>query len=139
MNKQAKQPKPRIKELEDELTGNITDQQATTETGKRDVKSDSYSKTQERKYRTFNIRQGNRRRHPTRVLNQYYAVNKDTENAQSIFEKALIHEDEGSKLDKVYKPKAHDMIADQMGIVTTALDNYVKSKKRFVRSMPVGV
>jgi len=138
MNKRKNVP-DRLKDLESELIGNITDQQAEIETGKDEIKTDKTSKDVEKGYRMFNITQGKRRRHPDRVLSQYNAIRQTTENAESIFEKALLHEDESYGLDAVYKPSGHNMIADQLGVVTTALDNYVKSKQRFARSMPVGV
>jgi hypothetical protein len=139
MNKRPDgQPTSRRGQLEKELVGEITDNVAQMETGK-DLVNTAASQRAERGMRMFNINQGWRRRHPARVLHQYNAINKTTESAETVWEKALLHEDERTDIPEEYKPKEHDMVANQMGLVGTALDNFKRSKGRFTRSQPVGV
>lgn len=134
-----KRPASRRTELENELTGKITDQASLVETGKDEKKDDAYSRTVERRNHLFNIQQGHRRRHPQRVLERYNAINDTTESAETTWEKALMHEDNRIDLPEVYKPSDHEMVANQMGLVSAALDNYAKSKGKFTRSQVVGV
>lgn len=126
-------------ELEKELIGQITDEQTVAETGRFEKKNDAYSQRKEKQMRRFCIQQGVRRRHPDNVLSKYHAINKDTESAETQWEKALLHEDQRVDVPEEYKIKQHDMIANQMGLVNVALDNYVKSRGKFTRTQIVGV
>lgn len=138
MNKRP-QGVPRRTELEKELIGDITDEQTVAETGRYEHTNDQYTKASHKQNRRFAIQVGVRRRHPEKVLSQYHEINKGTESAQSQWEKALIHEDQRVEVPEEYKIKQHDMIANQMGLVGIALDNYVKSKGKFSRTQIVGV
>lgn len=131
--------KGKRQELEDELTGKITDQQALVETGKNENKDDPFSKAREQEMHRFNIVQGRRRRHPKRVLQQHKAIDEQTENAESVWEKALLHDQERIGLSEEYKPKDHELVANQMGLVQTALTNFGRSKGRFTKTNIVGV
>jgi hypothetical protein len=126
-------------ELEKELIGEITDEQTKAETGRFENTDDKYTLKKDRQQRTLSISQGVRRRHPDKVLHQYHTINRDTESAESQWEKALLHEDQRADVPEEYKIKQHDMIANQMGLVTVALDNYARSKGKFSRTQIVGV
>lgn len=49
-----------------------------------------------------------------------------------------MHEQQRVEIPQEYKPKDGGMVANQVGVVTTALDNYTKSKGKFTRVTPVG-
>ena len=86
------------------------------------------------------IKQGIRRRHPKYVLGQYKTIREQTTKIQSAWEKALVDEDERVHLDKDYQwtPET-SLMSNQMGVVTTALDNYAKSKFKLEKTHIVGV
>jgi len=126
-------------ELENELVGNITAQAGAMETGKDRVMDDPYSLSKFRSNRIFNISQGKRRRHPDLVLHQHAALNRDTHSAETVWEKALLHDDKRAELPQEYKPKESGMVANQMGLVTTALQNFANSKAKLTREQPTGV
>jgi len=80
------------------------------------------------------IQQGWRRRHPNRVLHQFDGVSQQQSKAKTLFEQALLHETKRSSLPKEYRPNDDaDGMANQMGLVTTALDNYKGSKEKLSR------
>ena len=88
------------------------------------------------------IRQGIHRRHPRTVLNQYQGVQSTTENAESVWEQALMQEQKRQGLDKIFASDGGgdvDMMVNQMGLVQTALKNYENSKYKLERSHMVGV
>lgn len=129
----------RRSELEKELIGDILTQQETTETGKdRSKDGNQFHRENLRDWRSFAIKQGVRRRHPTRVLSQYAQIVKETSNAETAWEKALLHEQERLEIPEEYKT-SDGMIANQTGLVTTALDNYKRSQNKFERTMLTGV
>lgn len=138
MNKRPEKSVPnRIKDLEDELTGKVAMSQLDADTGK-DTQKPGKSTTKLhndalREYRQFAIKQGRRRRHPKTVLAQFDAITKTTSNAESAWERALMHEQERVEVPQEYQAKDADMIANQVGLVTTALDNYMKSQNKFDR------
>lgn len=125
-----KRPGGRRSEVEDDLVGQTTDQQALMETGKDKNVADPYSLQHEKRYRKLNISHGHRYRHPDRVLHQYATINKDTEHAESVFEQALIGEDERTNLPSTYKPKGHTMVANQLGVSQIAEKNFASKKKK---------
>jgi Fe-S cluster assembly scaffold protein SufB len=108
------------------------------ETGKYENTHTSLSRDAREQNRIFQIKQGRRRRHPDRVLAQFEQITKETENASSAWEKALMHEQQRVEVPSEYKAKDRGMVANQVGLVTTAMDNYVKSKGKFERIAPVG-
>lgn len=129
---------PRRKSLEDELTGEIVDQKQEVETGKYENTHTRFSRNATEANRIFQIKQGRRRRHPDRILAQFTQVMKETENASSAWERALMHEQQRTEVPQEYKAKDRGMVANQVGLVTTAMDNYIKSKGKFERVAPVG-
>lgn len=129
----------RRSEIEKELIGDIEERSAVAETGKSHDVSDPYSKKHMAAYRQFSIKQGVRRRHPERVLAQFAQIVKETSNAESAWEKALLHEQQRTEVPTEYKPNDGGMIANQTGLVTTALDNFSRSKGKFERTFLTGV
>ena len=125
-------------DLEKDLIGDITDQQALVETGRDGTHSNKYHLSGRARNRQFNIMTGTRRRHPRYTLNQFSEITKQTSNAESAWEKALMHEQERTEIPQDFRLK-EGMIVDQVGLVTTALDNYVKSKGKFSRTHLTGV
>lgn len=128
----------RKQELEQELTGKIIDQAQAVETGKYENTKTNLSRNARTANRMFQIRQGKRRRHPDRLLNQYQTIKEETTNANSAWEKALLHEQKRIEVPTEYKAKDSGMVANQLGLVTTALNNYMKSKYKLERVAPVG-
>jgi len=130
----------RRSELEKDLIGDIAETNARIETGKdRMTDKDPYMQRAMSDYRRFAIKQGVRRRHPDRVLAQFSQIAKETSNAESVWEKSLMHEQERTEIPEEYKADDGEMIASQTGLVTTALDNYVHSKGKFERTVLTGV
>lgn len=128
----------RRKELEDELVGEIVNKKQVVESGKYENTHTKTGRAAREQNRIFQIRQGRRRRHPDRVLAQFQQIVKETENASSAWEKALMHEQQRVEVPQEYKARDSGMVANQVGLVTTALDNYMKSKGKFERVAPVG-
>jgi hypothetical protein len=128
----------RRKQLEDDLVGDITDAAHEVETGKYRNTSTTQSKRGLKATRQLGITQGRRRRHPHRVLAQFDTITNQTNNASSAWEKALMHEQQRVEVPQEYKATDGGMVANQVGVITTALDNYTKSKGKFTRVTPVG-
>lgn len=124
--------------LEAELIGDITDKHADFESGKPRHETAEQTAT-EQKMRTLNIRQGLRRRHPHSVLANFKAITQETTNAESAWERAMMHEQERTTLPTEYVPGDGGMMTNQIGLVTTALDNYKQSKGKFQRTTLVGI
>ena len=140
MNKRPSGTKDnRSKQLEDELTGQIESQKALVETGRDEKKDTKYKQEANSAYRAFATKQGRRRRHPDRVLAQFAAISETTSNAESAWEKALMHEQERVEVPSDYTPKEDDMIANQSGLVTTAMQNYEASRAKLERYHLSGV
>jgi hypothetical protein len=125
-------------QLEDDLVGEIIDKKQIVETGKHENETTVYGKQQREINKIFQIKQGRRRRHPDRVLAQFKQIVDQTENASSAWEKALMHEQQRVEVPQEYKANDSGMVANQVGLVTTALDNFMKSKSKFERVAPVG-
>lgn len=93
-----------------------------------------------RRNRHFQIKQGLRRKHPYRVLNQYDALQKTHSSAKTNWEKTMMYENERVELPQEFHVEGVDKgMANQMGIATVALDNYKKSKEKLMRMHLVGV
>jgi hypothetical protein len=85
------------------------------------------------------IKQGYRRRHPNRVLQQFHGVNATTSEAGDLYTKSLIHETKRVEVPKDFRPRGDtDFMANQMGVVATAFTNFKASKKKLERMMTVG-
>ena len=118
--------------LEKELIGDIENRKLTSDTG-RSTGASPYALEARNRNSMFSIKQGVRRRHPNRVLHQFQQVALETSNAETSWEKALMHEQTRTTIPEEYKAKDSDMLVNQMGLVTTALDNFKKSKEKLVR------
>ena len=125
-----KRPNTVRNDLEDELTADITNQQAEVETGKYRKLTDPYSQLQEERQRAFNIRVGHRRRHPMSVLQQHQSMMSTTEKPESVWEQALMDDDNRTKLPEVFKQDAFKMMSTQVGLQEVASENYKKKKKQ---------
>ena len=111
------------------------------ETGRRHINEDTKFQQQANKNnRTLKIQQGLRQRHPDRVLNQYDGIMNTTSSASSLWEQALLYETKKVEFPKEFRPRDDtDGMTNQMGVVTTALDNYKASKNKLGRMHLIGV
>ena len=92
------------------------------------------------KNRHFQIKQGKRRRHPYRTLNQYTALQNTTSNAAQHWEKTMMYENQRAQMPREFKTSGLDGgMTTQMGIATLALENYTKSKEKLMRMYLAGV
>jgi len=121
----------RATQLEKDLMGEAFEQKQEIDTGRpRHTQKSNMSN----RSKHFYIQQGTRMRHPERVLHQYKGVTATTDNVNSVYEKALMHDQERVSIPSEYKMSGADgMIAGQLGLVTTALDNFKKSKEKLRR------
>lgn len=118
--------------LEAELTGKMEERKDQMDAGRfKHEKGDKLAQAARSKYKEFSIKQGRRRRHPSVVLAQFAEIAKQTSNAGSAWERALMAEHQRTTIPKDYKVKDTDMIASQIGIVQAAQDNYSKSRSKF--------
>jgi hypothetical protein len=124
-----KKPGTRRSALEDELIGDITDQASTVERGK-EIVHDKYTLGTERRYRKLNIAQGHRRRHPDRVLQQHEGIKTSTEHAESVWEQAMLHDEERTKIPEEYKHEGSSMMSNQVGLSAVSTKNYKAKKNR---------
>ena len=129
--------KSRKSELEGALTAQVINQKNLVENGRSD-RSTQFSRSMNAQNRQLQIKQGKRRRHPDRVLHQFQVIKQETDSANSVWEQALLHEQERTEIPMDYKTKDGGMVSNQMGLVTTALDNYTRSKGKLERVTPVG-
>lgn len=123
------------------MIGDELDMRRELETGRRHINEGTkFQRDANRDNRRLGIVQGLRRRHPHRVLNQFDGVMKSTSSAAMTWEQAMIHETKRVELPKDFRPK-DDMegMSNQVGIVTTALDNYKASRAKFERMHLVNV
>jgi hypothetical protein len=128
-------------ELEADLIGDELDMRREMETGRRHINEGTkFQQNANRANRQLEISQGFRRRHPHRVLNQFDGIMKTTSSAAMTWEQAMIHETKRVDLPKDFRPK-DDMegMSNQVGIVSTALDNYKSSRGKFERMHLVNV
>ena len=97
--------------------------------------------TVNRGQKEFYVTQGRRMRHPDMVLHNFETVTAGTDDAETTWEKAMMHEQERQSIPKEYQYEGEDkgMVASQLGVVTTALDNYKRSKDKLQRSHLVGL
>jgi hypothetical protein len=128
-------------ELEADLIGETLVGQQEKETGRAHVNvNDKLLNEGRRQNAQFHIKQGLRRRHPDRVLHQFKGVSNTTSKASHLFEQALLHENDRTELPQEFRPTNDSMgLTNQMGLVTTAMDNYKKSKQKLERMFLVGV
>ena len=127
--------------LEADLIGEELELKSEMETGRRHIDENSaFQKRANKQNKMLQIQQGLRRRHPNRVLSQYQGIMKTTSSAASLWEKALLYETKKVDMPKDFRPRDDtDGMVNQMGVVSTALDNYKASKNKFQRMHLVGV
>ena len=125
-------------ELEKELIGDIEEQKAKVEAG-RDIVDTPFSQQAAGATRQFQIRQGIRRKHPLKVLSNFSTITNQTSNAESLWEKALMEDQERVEIPTEYKATDAHMMVNQMGLAKTALDNFTKSKGKFNRQYISGI
>lgn len=143
MNKRVRSSvSARSKELEDELSKKNMETQSTfsVEAG-RDVQTDlnSWQKQALGNQEQFAIRQGFRRRHPNTMLNQFAGVVQTTTNPKMKWEQFIEAENERVQLPQTTKKGRNVYCANQMGLVKTALENFVQSKEKLNAIVAVGV
>jgi hypothetical protein len=128
-------------QLERDLIGQESERAKEIESGRRRIDDDTpYQRKANKQYKMLAIQQGFRRRHPSRVLNQYHGVNKTTSTAATSWEKALLHETKRTELPREFRPKKDEEgMVNQLGVVSVALDNYKSSRGKFERMHMVGV
>ena len=144
MNKKVKSAtagSERSKTLETDLIGEEMGQKQAKETGRRHVdEGTSFQRNANKANKMLGIQQGFRQRHPHSVLGQYDGVMKTTSTAASSWEKALLHETTRTEMPKEFRVSGDsDGMVNQVGVVTTALENYKASKGKFSRFHLIGV
>lgn len=86
------------------------------------------------------IQQGHRKRHPERVLHQFKQQTADTEHAESLFEQALMQEDDRVNIDDKFKVQGEmSLLSTQIGVTDVAQKNYDKTKNKLANAFLVGV
>ncbi len=142
MNKRVKSSvSMRAKELEAELSGEITNQtnKYSVDAG-RDVTTDltGWQQAAVKKTTRFAIKQGFRRHHPTRTLSSY-AKRLANGVPRVSWERAFEEETKRTEIPQIFKKASDPMIACQLGLVTTALKNYEKSRAKLSDINAIGV
>lgn len=143
MNKRVRSSvSSRTKALEEELAEKNVNTQSTysVEAG-RDVQTDlnQWQKQALGNQEQFAIRQGFRRRHPLTMLNQFSTVVKTNKNPKMKWEQFMEAENERVQLPAHTKKARNIYVANQMGLVQTALENFTKSKEKLNSIVSVGV
>jgi hypothetical protein len=132
----------RVSQLEQDLIGQETQRQAEVESGGRRVREYSdWQKNAIASATKFGIKQGLRRRHPEHVLHQYREeTGQNNVKAFDQWTQGMQENNERTPVDGVYRAEKDDRFwSNQMGLVTTALENYTNSKFKLERMHPVGV
>jgi len=88
--------------------------------------------------RNLVIKQGFRRRHPFRVLNQFTTVAQGSTNPNESWEKAMLEDTERAELPEWYKKAKSEGYANQVGLVSTAFKNYQASKEKLSSGVLIG-
>lgn len=143
MNKRVKSSvSAKTKALEAELSSKDHSTQSTysVEAG-RDVQTDltSWQRQALGNQEQFAQRQGFRRRHPSKMLNEYAGVVKTTRDPKLKWEEYIAAENERVQLPETTKKGRNEYATNQMGLVQTAMENYVKSREKLSAIVPVGV
>lgn len=132
----------KTKELEAELSSKDKAVQSTysVEAG-RDIQTDltSWQRQALGNQEQFAQRQGFRRRHPSKMLNEYAGVVKTNKNPKMKWEEFIAAENERVQLPETTKKGRNVYAANQMGLVQTAMENYAKSREKLSAIVPVGV
>jgi hypothetical protein len=128
--------------LEEELSKkNTRDSSAYSVEAGRDVQTDltGWQKQALGNQEQFAIRQGFRRRHPKTMLNQFAGVAKTNTNPKMKWEQYIEEENERVQLPETTKKGRNVYASNQMGLVETALQNFVASKQKLNAIVAVGV
>jgi hypothetical protein len=125
----------RRKQLEDELTKDVTDQASAVETG-RDRVETPFKQRARQANSIFNMQQGRRRRHPTTTL-QTYANMRDVGDGDK-WKKAFTDEQERVQVPEEHLIDPTGLVANQMGLTNTAKENAKKSKPRLTANHYLG-
>ncbi len=143
MNKRVRSSvNAKTKELEAELSSKDKTTQSTysVEAG-RDVQTDltSWQRQALGRQDLFAQKQGFRRRHPSKLLGEFATVVKTNKNPKMKWEECMAAENERVQLPETTKKGRNEYIANQMGLVQTAMENYAKSREKLSAIVPVGV
>lgn len=88
----------------------------------------------------FAIKQGFRRRHPSKLLSSYSEALFNGPNPRTKYEDAIRRSEKITEIPEYYKRATQDeRVANQLGLVETSYKNYMKSRQRMQISTPVGV
>lgn len=87
----------------------------------------------------FAVRQGFRRRHPNRVLNQFGAAVKTNVAPKMKWEQFMEADNERASLPETTKKARNDYAVNQLGLAELAVKNYVASKEKLNSIVLVGV
>ena len=132
----------RVSQLEQDLIGQESQRQTEVESGGRRVREHSdWQKSAIARAKFLSIKQGVRRRHPEHVLHQYREeTGQNNVKAFDQWTQGMQQDNDRVPLDRVYTGDKDDRFwANQMGLVTTALENYTNSEFKLERMHPVGV
>jgi hypothetical protein len=131
---------PRVEALEKDLIDEQAqrEQQIQTGTFRRETSAaDSERKSLVHDRRKMSIQVGRRIRAPDRVLSRYAGVYGGTEKAESVYEAAIVEEDERVRIPET--AKKYTLGSNQLGIVETARKNMDIHKLKLEGMFIVGV
>lgn len=143
MNKRARSSvSAKTKALEAELSTQtkITSSAYSVEAG-RDVQTQLTGWQKQALGSTFTgaSKMGFRRRHPDTLLQQFAGVARTNTSPKMKWEQYIEAENERVQLPEWTKKGRNEYVANQMGLVQTALENYVQSKEKLNAIVSVGV
>ena len=111
MNKQVEGAQSsNIEKLENELMAQeINQMQQDVATGQaKPVESQALRRGAQRRNRHFMIKQGKRRRHPYRTLNQYHTLQNTNSDAKQHWEKTMMYENKRAQMPREFKTSGLD-------------------------------
>lgn len=141
MNKRVASASGSVKALESELLGEtLLSKSSINADAGRDVTSDltPWQRQALGRQTRMVIRQGWRRRHPHRVLNQFTTVAQGSTNPTEHWEKAMLDDTKRAYLPEYYKKVKTEGYANQIGLVSTAFENFKASKNKLSAGVLVG-
>ena len=133
----------RLKDLEEELFQNAgaRNDEIGSANGSAQMPEQGAPDKQQRvqRARQFFITQGKRKRPPEMSLNWYAASAYRPENVTSYWQKAMDAEHDRHELPDVYSDYYDNPTTNQYGLVSTAVKNFSKSRRRLSDYVAVGV
>ena len=141
MNRRVASASGSVKALESELFGEtLLGTSSMNADAGRDVSTDltPWQKQALSGKRRMVIKQGIRRRHPYKVLNQFTAVVQGSKNPTEHWEEAMLDETKRAELPEYYKKANSNGYANQIGLVSTAFKNYQESKNKLGAGVLIG-